>query len=262
MSASDIGRKLVAVNVSDLAAMGAQPSYGLLSACLPNSLAVSWVKELITAIGAEAVHYGFSIAGGDLTASPGPIALNLALTGELFGAVPILRSTAQPGDRLFVTGTLGGSAYGLRQLSLDNNTSTAPRSVAKHRVPTARLDHARTLALWGQCHAMMDISDGLAMDATRMAQSSQVSLAIDLETLPMDLELQQLPHEDALELAIFGGEDYELLFAAPTEAPVKATCIGVVEAGAARVYWTRNGQAVELSDDRSFRHFKTRSSSD
>ncbi|HIA03310.1 MAG TPA: thiamine-phosphate kinase [Myxococcales bacterium] len=259
MSAAQIGRKLVAVNVSDIAAMGARPAYGMLSMCLPEDLSVRWIKELISGVASEAGQYGFSIAGGDLCASPGPVFLNLTLSGTLVASKPILRSTARPGDGLFVTGTLGTSAYGLRLLSSGQHVNDASQSVAKHRVPGAQLENADVLARWEGCHAMMDISDGLAIDANRLAKASSVRLTVNIDALPLHEELEGLPDEEAQELAIYGGEDYELLFSAAGPPPIKATRIGSVEAGAGSVNWVRDGRPYELLNNASYRHFKTNS---
>ena len=259
MSATQIGRKLVAVNVSDIAAMGARPAYGMLTMCLPENLTIQWIKELISGVASEADHYGFSIAGGDLCASPAPVSLNLTLSGTLVGSKPILRSTARPGDGLYVTGTLGTSAYGFRLLSSGQDDNDASQSIAKHRVPETQLENARVLAQWEGCHTMMDISDGLAIDANRLAKASSVHLTVNIDALPLHGELERLPSEEAQELAIYGGEDYELLFSASGPPPVEATRIGSVEAGAGSVSWILNGRPYELSDKHSYRHFKMHS---
>ena len=241
-----IGRKVVAVNVSDIAAMGAIAEYGLLTASLPGATNVDWILALLRGVADEARRHSATIVGGDVTGSTGPVSLSLSMLGRLAGTSPLLRSGAQPGDSLYVTGVLGTSGLGLRRL-LTDPAASGP-DVDAYRAPSPRTAEGAALGAWGRCHALMDLSDGLGVDAPRMAAASGVTLVIDLERLPA------APGADE-SLALFGGEDYELLFACEEPPPVAATVIGRVEAGVPGVRWLRGGAVVVPNRDDEFRHF-------
>ncbi len=246
-----VGRKLVAVNVSDIAAMGGRPAFALLTAAFPPDLPISWARELFAGIASEAARYGLAVVGGDVTGSPAPIVLSLSLTGEVVGAQPILRSGARPGDRIYVTGPLGCAALGLRALQAGAPES-APDAVAAFLTPSPRATVGAALGSWGRCHAMMDLSDGLAKDAGRMARASGLTLEINLDRVPVSREVD----EGALALALYGGEDYELLFTCAELPPLPMVPIGRVAAGIPEVRWLRRGEPAEPPDGiEPFEHF-------
>lgn len=255
--AQSVGRKLVAVNVSDLAAMGALPVYGLLTCALPASLKAEWARDLIAGIASAASASAMSIVGGDVTGSPGPIALSLSIVGRLVGVRPLTRSQAQVGDGVYVTGTLGAAALGLQALrSGDPPPESVPSAVRRFLEPTAHTDFGAALARWEQRAAAMDLSDGLSTDARRMATASQVDLVLELDHIPLHPELAVRP-EAALALAVNGGEDYGLLIACPAEPPVPCTRIGWVEHAKAtpQVRWLKGGHPSTQPGASAYEHF-------
>jgi thiamine-monophosphate kinase len=191
----DLGYKAAAVNLSDLAAAGADPEALLVTLCAPATLSLDAVVELYEGL-AEA---GVSVRGGDTTASE-KLVLSVTALGRS-ARVPG-RSGAQPGDYLVVTGPLGGSAAGLRALEAGHSSSLT----AAHLRPPIRLAEGKQLAR--TAHALMDISDGLATDLPRLAAASGVCCAVDLDLVP---RFDGVDTEEAAR----GGEDYELLAALP-----------------------------------------------
>ena len=226
ISARDLGYKAVVVNVSDVAAMGGSPRYGLVSLGLPPDADVAWVVELYGGIRDAAGEYAMSVVGGD-TARADRVVVAVAVTGEVPKDAAVTRAGARPGDRIVVTGSLGGAAGGL-------HLSRAPASemgsaltsawgrdlLAAQFRPVARVGEGQTLAQRGAT-AMMDISDGLSLDLSRLCRESGVAATIRLVDIPVAAgltELVDLVHVEPLDLALSGGEDYELLATLP--APV------------------------------------------
>jgi thiamine-monophosphate kinase len=244
-AAREVGEKLIAVNVSDVAAMGAAPTSALFTFSAPKSLEWAWARDLIDGVADGARKYGLSVVGGDVTSSPGPVALSLTLLGSLYGEIPLRRDAAQPGEILYVTGTLGDAALGLQALMTGSpDPKVVPNAVQALHLPTARLDEGRKLAVWDGCNCAMDISDGLFQDASRLAQASGVDMAIELSNLPINAEVLAMG-SSAESYALSGGEDYELLFTAKEQPPFPAVAIGVVSEGNGQVTYTRNGMLVE-----------------
>jgi thiamine-monophosphate kinase len=203
VSLSDLGWKAVAVNVSDMAAMGGRPSHLLVSVAGP---ADTELGELYEGIGAAAAEYGCPVVGGDLSSSP-HLVVSVAVTG--WASRPVLRSGARAGDQLWLTGPVGASAAGLRLLraGADGSDPEVAPLLAAHRRPRARVAEGAVAAGLGAT-AMIDISDGLALDAWRLGAASNVG--IDLSRVP-------LAPGASLEEGLGGGEDYQLLFAVGPE---------------------------------------------
>jgi thiamine-monophosphate kinase len=208
--ATDLGWKAVAVNVSDLAAMGAEPSHGVATLCLPATTSVGFVSDLIEGIAAAAQRWGLELVGGDLSGAQ-QLSLGLALVGH--ARAPVLRSGARMGDAIAVSGTLGASAGGLHQLRRDP-TATGPL-VERHRRPQPRLELSRGLR--EVVSAMIDVSDGLVIDLGRLLAASQTGCEIDPDLVPVDPALHVVGDLDAMQAALFGGEDFELVFTLPAE---------------------------------------------
>jgi len=249
-----VGEKLVAVNASDIAAMGARPTRGLFTLSVPKSLQWSWARDLIDGVAVGANKYGLSVIGGDVTASPGPIALSFTLLGALHSDRPLRRDVARAGEQIYVTGTLGGAALGLVALQTGNPDPTSvPESIQALHVPIARIDEGAALAEWHGCHCAMDISDGLLTDCARLAQASNVDLLIEIDKLPMSRELVAVGSEFE-RCAITGGEDYELLFTAFEQPPFPATAIGMVTQGSGKVRYSRDGVEVPAGSP-GYSHF-------
>jgi thiamine-monophosphate kinase len=243
----DVGYKAVAVNVSDVAAMGGTPRFVLVSGGAPDPETAlrcfGGVLEACEAFGAYPL-------GGDTTRA-GALTVDVAILGEL-SAPPVLRSGARPGDLLAVTGELGASAAGL--LALEGGASAPERLVRRHLRPEPRVGAGSVAAGLG-VGAMIDLSDGLAADARRVCERSGVGCAIDLDLLPVAEDTRRVAGSlgrDPGILAATGGEDYELLICAPEQVvdsmaaavDVPLTTIGEVTEGA-DVLFRRGGEPVE-----------------
>ncbi len=243
----DVGYKAVAVNVSDVAAMGGIPRFVLTSGAAADPETTDrCLRGVLEACGA----FGVYPIGGD-TARAEALTVDVAILGEL-DEPPVLRSGARPGDLLAVTGELGASTAGL--LALEQGLFGPERLVRKHLRPEPRVGAGRAAARLG-VGAMMDLSDGLASDARRVCESSSVACVVDLDLLPVANDtrglLASLGH-DPETAAATGGEDYELLISAPepvirgladgVEVPV--TTIGEVVEGSG-VTFLRGGEEIE-----------------
>lgn len=228
---ADIGWKLVAVNASDVAAMGCRPTWAVLTLSLPAPLDRAWVNAFAVGLGEALAFWEIHLVGGDTTASTGPISLSMTMAGT--GDTIVGRHGMRPGDTIWVTGVLGEAAAGFA------NASCPGAQVHARPKPPVRL--GARLAELSTVHAMMDLSDGLGRDLERMCQASQVSAIIDPGVLPRGPSL--IDHADPLGQQVAFGEDYQLLFAA---APEAATRIEQV-ARAQEIQVTPIGQATHQS---------------
>ena len=251
-----VGRKAIAVALSDLAAMGAAPGEAYVQLGVPDDLDESGCAELAAGLASAAADHAVAVLGGDVTRAPSLI-LAITVVGHAASADElVLRSGARPGDALVVTGELGGAAAGLVLLEhpaladgLSSDTADALR--ARHLEPEPRLDAGRGLAAAGAT-AMIDVSDGLGGDAQHLAKASGVRLVIDLQLLPMQQGVEAIAAaagEDAYELATARGEDYELLVALPAER-VDAAREALNAGGTALtpIGTVREGEGVELRE--------------
>lgn len=211
VSPTEAGYRSAAAGVSDLAAMAAEPIGILASIAAPGDGAVT--EDLMAGVRNLASELGMSILGGDLTRSPGPIVLDIVSIG--LAAKPLLRSGAQVGDELWVTGVLGGAAAAV---ALWREGWDVPEALRRRFAsPSPRLAEARWLDGVG-LHSGLDLSDGLAGDAGHIAAASGVAVVLDSEMLPLDPELEGLSLPQgftALDLALHGGDDFELLVSTP-----------------------------------------------
>jgi thiamine-monophosphate kinase len=245
---------------------------------LGPQIEVEWVEELYTGFEDAARQFDFTVAGGDTTKSRGDSMLSIALVGEAMNGArgPVLRSGAQIGDALLVSGSLGDSAAGLALLQTPStNVSEAASQflLGRHHQPTPRLALMRTLLGWNAeaIHAALDLSDGLVGDAAHLAKRSNVTLQIEVEQLPISAPCQEASAAldlSALQWALSGGEDYELLLAVAPDQVLQAMiaveeqcgvpltlvgyCIAVDEKGA-RVVVRQNG--VEQDVSTAWTHF-------
>jgi thiamine-monophosphate kinase len=191
------GRKAIAVNLSDLAAMGCFPTAAFVSIAVPRDLpdSSSFLRQLYDGIEELTARYHMTLAGGDTNSWPHPLAINVCLTGTPFGHAPILRSGARPGDLLFVSGPLGGSLQSRRHLTFE---------------PALRL--SEWLCANTDCHALMDLSDGLSTDLARMMEASGTAAILDAAKIPIHSDVNvSWPHDRRLAAALGDGEDFELL---------------------------------------------------
>ena len=275
VSASDLGYKALTVNVSDVAAMGGSPRYGLVSLALPQDVEASWVVELYGGVRDAARDYAMAVVGGD-TSRAEQLVVSVAVTGEVARGAAVARSGARPGDRVVVTGALGAAAGGLKLLQAPAHevaqtvaTEWGRSLVEAHLRPVARVGEGQTLAQSG-AKAMMDVSDGLAKDLGRLCEASGVAAAVVLADVPVALSLKELadvlPDVDPLTLAMEGGEDYELLASLPSEAVSSAasrlaerfgtqlTEIGEIREGSGLIAVLPNGTERPL-EPRGWDHF-------
>jgi thiamine-monophosphate kinase len=214
-SPHELGLKAMAANLSDLAAMGALPRWGFLSLGLPARPSRSLVESLFGGVMEMCREYGLTLAGGDTVRAP-QMLINLCLIGAAENRAPMLRSGARPGDAVCVTGVLGSAAAGLAWLGSggDKHEPEAAWATAAHLRPQPRVAVGRALAQSGRVHAMMDLSDGLATDLARLCAASQVGAHVDEKLVPLAEGAPVLAQKlgaDALDWALSGGEDFELL---------------------------------------------------
>lgn len=240
---ADIGHRALAGALSDIAAMGAGPGEAYLGVVLPASLSAPEILELHAGAEALAAELDVTIAGGDLVAGPA-LMVSVTVTGWAPDPSALVgRDGARAGDRVGVTGDLGASAAGLAVLQ--ERVPGPPTLIARHLRPRPRLAAGMALAAAG-AHAMLDLSDGLASDAWRLAEQSDVRVVLDAAALPIAAETRAVAAalgQEPLALAAGGGEDYELCVCVPAdrvarvEREVAITWVGAVEPGPTGVVW-------------------------
>jgi len=223
MRYGDIGFKAMASNISDMAAMGAQPRFALVALSAPKSLGSDKLKELYDGLYDCAGRYGVAVIGGDTTSSPAGLTVTVTILGEVESGRALLRSAAQPGDAVFVVGALGESAAGLHALlkrgrsayhELEGAGPPVERLIRAHQRPLPQVEAGRLLARSGMGRALNDISDGLASEAWEIAEASGATLLLEEEAIPVGEELASYGAEegfDPLDWVFFGGEDYGLV---------------------------------------------------
>lgn len=215
MSALDLGHKALAVNLSDVAAMGARPTGSFLSIAIPSDVPVEYLDELMEGYHELSAQHQLPLMGGDTTRSPQKLVLNISVIGTIAKGQARLRSGAQVGDHLVVTSTLGDSAAGLQVLLNDwQGKADSDWLLQRHLRPQAHVAQGQWLAQHKSVHAMMDVSDGIASDLQHILKASKKGAHIDLDQLPLSPQLQAFSRArkmDAHELATSGGEDYCLL---------------------------------------------------
>jgi len=227
-----VARKLLRVNLSDLAAMGATPRAYFLALGLPSSVDVAWFEAFSGGLAADQAAFGIALAGGDTTATPGPLVLSLTAIGEVPAGSAIRRSTARAGEDVYVTGTIGDAALAL--CIIDGRLRDLPAADTAHLIGRYRLPEPRVAfgpALRGLASAMIDVSDGLLADLGHICETSGIGAEIDFPQVPLSTAAARLvAGTPALaETVATGGDDYELLFTAPERTR------GAITAAAARV---------------------------
>jgi thiamine-monophosphate kinase len=209
-SPQEIGQKAIEVNISDIAAMGGEPEFALISLVLSRDIPQNWVRQLYEGIRATCEKYRITLVGGDTT--HGPVAMiSVGMTGTVAANNLTLRSSAKPSDIICVTGQVGGSAAGY--FSLKNNKEISAYLRQRHCTPVARLDAAKTIAPYAS--AMIDVSDGVASETKHIARQSGCGALVVAESLPIHADVFAAEQELGLRhytCALSGGEDFELLF--------------------------------------------------
>ncbi len=210
-----LGRKSLAVNLSDLAAMGAKPKYFLLSLAIPKTMTLEFLDDFIKGLMQRAQQFHVTLIGGDTCSSKGGLAISITAIGEQLPDLVVSRTGAQPGDLIFVTGTVGDSALGLELLR--KGVQSGPL-VMRHLDPEPRVSAGVTLAESRMATSMIDISDGLLADLGHILDGSGVGARVDLAGIPLSEPYNEVVanySEDPFAMALSGGEDYELLFTVP-----------------------------------------------
>jgi thiamine-monophosphate kinase len=212
---AQIAQKLLRVNLSDLAAMGAAPLGYLLALARPSAITDAWLGEFCAGLAADNAEFKIALLGGDTVATPGPLTLSLTALGEVPNGAALLRRGARPGENLWVSGTLGDAALGLQALQgkLEVTGEARARLIERYRLPRPRL--ALGQALRNIATAAIDISDGLLADLGHILEVSGVGAGLDADALPLSPPARDLP--GARDAALSGGDDYELLFTAPPD---------------------------------------------
>lgn len=249
-----LGRKSLATNLSDVAAMGASPVATFLSVALPRDISAAWAEAFVEGYHSLSAEFGVPLLGGDTTSSAGAVVVSVTAVGRANNDTIKYRSSARPGDRIFVTGTLGDSARGLLDIKAGK---TDTEFAAIHHDPSPRVREGEWLGTRPEVHAMMDLSDGLASDLVHILAASGVAAEIELESLPT---------RTSVELAVTGGEDYELLLTVEEGAAerlnraygerfgVRLREIGRIAEGTPAIRWKRQGEEI-APDWHGFRHF-------
>lgn len=258
----DIGYKSLAVNLSDLAAMGATPAWASLAISLPATDA-GWLEKFLDGFFELADQYGVQLIGGDTT--QGPLSITVTVQGFVPKDQALRRDAAKPGDEIWITGSIGDAAGGLAQWRAQGLQSAKLR----HRLdrPTPRINVG--IALRGIANAAIDISDGLVADLSHILQASKVGAEIEVCRVPMSKPLlDHFPDDrERYRLQLSGGDDYELCFTAPAsqslaieqvlaECDVVATVVGHVVHGSELKCFDENGELFER-DKKGFEHFST-----
>ena len=228
----DVGAKAVAQNLADLAAMGARPTGLLVTLVADPATPVAWALALARGLGEAARAAQAPVLGGDLSSAPaGTLLVCVTALGSLDGRAPVLRSGAKPGQAVAVAGTLGLAAAGWRLLEAGNGAAH-PQAVAWQRRPVPPIGLGPVAAVNG-ASAMIDLSDGLLRDATRLASASRVRLDLDRAALQQDVQriVPALPPQQALECVLAGGEEHSLLATFSADLPAGWRLIGRVSEG-------------------------------
>ena len=222
IAARDLGYKALAVNLSDMAAMGAFPRHAFVALAIPPAMESKFILEFYEGLVDLALDFKVAVSGGDTVASPGPLVVSVTVQGEVEQGKALLRSGAKAGDLLCTTGALGASAAGL--LLLEHNLPCAAtvrtQALLAHYRPLPRVKEAEWLAKLGVVTAAMDISDGLSKDVLEICQASGCGALLYEDKIPIHwvaAAVAPLKEIDPLSLAMHGGEDYELLFTLPPE---------------------------------------------
>lgn len=260
-----IAKKALRVNLSDLAAKGARPHAYLVALALPDWIDHSWLESFARGLGEDQAEFGVTLAGGDTVRTPSALMIAITLTGFVSEGTILRRAGARPGDRVFVTGTIGDAGAGLALLKDHSNLSEAAALIARYRVPEPRLMFGQGLG--GVASAALDVSDGLVADLGHIAETSGVRIEINAQNVPLSEAYVSLHGRTTASLirAATAGDDYEIAFTAPPERRAEietvarrtntlVTEIGLVAAGeSVRLL---DGQGCEIPVDRKgYAHF-------
>jgi len=259
--AESVGHRCLARGLSDIAAMGGEPVAAFLSLALPRDLPQAWVGRFARSLISLAEKHGATLAGGDTAESPDGILADIVVVGTAPKGKAVLRSGARPGDRIFVSGELGGSAAAIVQMRARPKKKLNPRDYPRHFYPEPRVELGRMLRERRLASAMIDVSDGLSTDLAHLCEESGVGAEIAAELIPR-ARVGKPAREVDLDLALHGGEDYELLITVPRGKRVPAQMAGVALTEIGRMTRSRRmvvrnakGVGYELAA-RGWEHFR------
>jgi thiamine-monophosphate kinase len=262
-----IAKKALRVNLSDLAAMAAKPAGYLLSIALPKELnsLETWIKNFARGLAEDQAKFNIQLWGGDTVSTTGPITISITAIGEIDPDTIISRSGAKIGDHIYVSGTLGDAAAGLRLIREGNSNSESQFLIERYNLPLPRLELSEKIV--SIATSMMDISDGLMGDISHICRHSQVGAAIEQKKIPISIPFGNLlaTKTDYSDLSWCGGDDYELLFTTDKkndqlirkisdECCVKLTSIGKITDGHIVKLLDDEGKEI-TTDQKGFRHF-------
>jgi thiamine-monophosphate kinase len=236
--ARSVGHRCLARGLSDIAAMGGEPLACFLSLGLPPKLPQRWADEFLQGLSRLAKRHGVQLAGGDISAAP-KITADIIVTGQAPAGKALLRSGARPGDLIYVTGELGASTAELKQLLAGQQLRPSPSS--RHFFPEPRLNAGSWLRRRGLATAI-DLSDGLSIDLGHICDESRVSAVLDSRKIP-------IARKATLQLALHGGEDYELLFTAPRATKIPASIHGLEVTQIGSITPKDYRSAIKILDD-------------
>jgi thiamine-monophosphate kinase len=260
-SAQSVGHRCLARGLSDIAAMGGEPVAAFLSLALPRDLPQSWVGRFARSLISLAERYGVTLAGGDTAESPGGVLADIVVVGSAPKGSAVLRSGARPGDRIYVSGELGGSAAAVWEMQKRPKRKLNPGEYSRHFFPEPRIELGRILREKKIASAMIDTSDGLSTDLAHICEESGVGAELRAGLIPR-ARVGKPSREVDLEFALHGGEDYELLFTAPPTkrvpsriAGVAITQIGCITRSRSIFVFNPGGVGYEL-EPRGWEHFR------
>lgn len=260
-SAESVGHRCLARGLSDIAAMGGEPVAAFLSLALPRDLPQSWVGRFARSLISLAERYGVTLAGGDTAESPDGVLADIVVVGSVPEGKAVLRSGARPGDRIYVSGELGGSAAAVWQMRKKPKRKLNPREYPRHFFPEPRIELGRVLREKGLASAMIDTSDGLSTDLAHICEESGVGAELQAEAIPR-ATVGKPAREVDLQFALHGGEDYELLFTAPPgkRIPSRITGVTVTQIGhitrGRRIFLTNRGGIGHALEPLGWEHFR------
>lgn len=268
-NAWQLGYKSVAVNISDIAAMGGLPRHAVVSIAIPGHINLEFITGLYQGMKDICREHGVNIIGGDTVSSQGGLVINVALLGEVEPSYLLKRSGAQIGDLVVVTGTLGNSGAGLELLSNGNGAERdfAGSLITSHLSPHPQVKAGRIVAAAGASSAD-DISDGLASEVNEIAAASRVGMRIYEDKIPLSGDLQQaagMLTKPAVDYALYGGEDFQLLFTISSErfrpglageAGIQLTVIGEVVSADQGIMLVRHNGTTEQLEPKGYNHFR------
>jgi thiamine-monophosphate kinase len=248
--AESVGHRCLARGLSDIAAMGAEPVAAFLSLALTRDVPQVWIDRFVRGLISLAEKHGVTLAGGDTAKSPSGVLADIVVVGTVPKEKAVLRSGAKPGDRIYVTGELGGSAAAVvsmqKEMRKKPKQKLKPRDYPRHFFPEPRIELGRILREKGLASAMIDTSDGLSTDLAHICEESGVGAMIDAERIPR-ARVGKPARQVDLQLALHGGEDYELLFTARPgkRVPTRLTGISITLIGKI----TRSRKIFLLNED-------------